>query len=400
MASLNKISAGLQGSLPPAYPIALGPGQVWNLPAGQYQIASGGFGSGQQSPASASFTGAALTGQYIINLGPWTDLQVYDSNLTTWRKVPINGSTSVTVSGDGANFRLANTTGVAVAGKIQTAGSGLTNGFNTVTASLSAGGSTWNTLVGGAINPTLQIAAAGTGYTQRPLVMAIPPSTQGSTPYILPTAVAAITSGIISAVTVTNVGAGLVANPTWTVINAPGDTAGSGGSIASTAALQGSGTLTALYTTGNYGTVGLTAVPTWTFTPPSTITATAICDFTVTSISVAAAGAAYGNAQPVGIITAGQQITTTAALLTGNTLFDSSIAMPRNLSAQATSTAGGAVGTAANVLSATIHDPGRGFQLVPNLFVLPGGTAVAVTTQAQLTALVGGQNDVTILQSL
>ena len=395
----NKLSAALLGSLPPAYPIALGPGMVWNLPAGQYQVSSGGFGSSAQSPLSASFTGGALSGQYIINLGPWTDLQVYDSNLQTWRKVPINGSTSVTVSGDGANFRLANTTGVAIAGKIQTAGSGLTNGFNTVTASLSAGGGTWNTLVGGSINPTLQIAAAGTLYTLRPLVIALPPSNQ-NTPYILPTAVAAITSGIISAVTVTNVGAGLVANPTWTVINAPGDTTGSGGSIASTAALQGSGTLTALYTTGNYGTVGLTAVPTWTFTPASTITATAICDFTVTSISVAAAGAAYGNAQPVGIVTAGQQITTTSALITGNTLFDSAIAMPRNLSAQATSTAGGAVGTAGNVLSATIHDPGRGFQLVPNLFPLAGGTAVAVTTQAQLTALVGGQNDVTILQSL
>lgn len=396
----NKISASQLGSLPPAYPIALGPGQTYSLPAGQYQVSAGGFGSSQQSPASASFTGAALSGQYIITLGPWTDLQEYDSNLQTWRKVAISGMTGVTVSGDGSNFRLANTTGVTIAALIKAGGTGLTNGFNTVTASLSAGGGTWQTIVGGAINPTLQIAAAGTLYTQRPLVLAIPPSNQGTTPYMLPTAVAAITSGIISAVTVTNVGAGLVANPTWTVINAPGDTTGSGGSIASTAALQGSGTLTGLYTTGFYGTAGLTAVPTWTFTPSSTITATAICDFTVTSISVAAAGAAYGNAQPVAIITAGQQATGAAALITGNPLFDIGICLPRNLSAQATTTAGGAVGTAANVLSATIHDPGRGFQLVPNLFVLPGGTAVAVTTQAQLTALVGGQNDVSVLQSL
>jgi hypothetical protein len=394
-----KLSAAQLGSLPPSYPIALGPGQVWVIPAGQYQIAAGGFGGSVQSPLSNSFTGGALSGQYIIQLGPYTDLQVFDSNLLTWRKVEINGSTSVTVSGDAANFRLANTTGVAIAGLIQAGGTGATNGFNTVTASLSAGGSTWNTMVGGAINPTLQIVAAGTLYTQRPMVLAIPPTNQ-NTPYILPTAVAAITSGIISAVTVTQVGAGLVANPTWTVINAVGDTTGSGASIASTAALQGSGTLTALYTTGNYGTAGLTSVPTWTFTPSSTVTATAICDFTVTSISVAAAGAAYGNAQPVGITTFGQQTTNTAVLITGNTLFDKSVCLPRNLSAQATSTAGGAVGTAGNVLVTTIHDPGRGFQLVPNLFVIPGGTSVAVTTNAQLTALVGGQNDVTILQPL
>jgi hypothetical protein len=61
---------------------------------------------------------------------------------------------------------------------------------------------------------------------------------------------------------------------------------------------------------------------------------------------------------------------------------------------------GGALGTAATLSNATIHDPGFGFQTTPNLFVLPGGTSVAVTTNAQFTATVGGQNDVSIIQPL
>jgi hypothetical protein len=396
---LSKLSAGQQGSLPPAFPLSLGPGQVYVLPAGQAQVSSGGFGSTAQNPASQSFTGFTLSGQYTITLGPFTVLQEYDSNLQTWRNVSV-GNTPVTIAGDGANYRLANTTGANIGALITAGGTGLTNGFNTVTATQSAGGGTWNTIVGGAINPTLQIVAAGTGYTQRPMVICNAPASQGATPYMLPQAVASITSGIISAVTVTNVGAGLIANPSWTVIPAPGDTTGSGGSIASTAALAGSGTLTALYTTGNYGTAGLTAVPTFSFSPASTITALAICNFTVTSVSVTAAGAGYGNAQPVAVVTAGAQVAGAAALLTGNPIFDKSIVFPRNASIQATSIASGAVGTAGQILVTTIHDPGFGFQGVPNLFPLAGGTAVAVTTQAQLAAIVGGQNDVSIIQSL
>lgn len=388
---INKLSSGQ--TLPVPMTVALGAGQSFLLPAGQGVV--GTFAS-----TSQPLTGFTLTGQYLVNLGPFCSLQMYDSNLQTWRNVPAANVTPITISSDGANYRIANTTGAAIGAIVLAGGTGLTNGFNTVSVTPSAGGGTWNTIVGGAINPTLQIAAAGTGYTQRPIVVFNPPAAQGSTPYILPTAVTSITGGAISAVTVTNAGAGLVGQPTVTVLPAPGDTTGGGGSIACTAALGGSGTLTALYTTGNYGTVGLTAVPTFTFSPASTITATAIMNFTVTSLSTVAAGAGYGNAQPVALTTFGAQVAGTAALLTGNPIFDKQLVFPRNLSAQMTSTAGGAAGTASTATAATIHDPGFGFQAVPNIFALPGGTAVAVTTTAQFTALVGGQNDVCVLQPL
>lgn len=389
--SMLKIGAGQ--SLYPPVPISLGPGQVYLLPAGQGVATT--FGGTNQG-----FTGFTMTGQYIVNLGPFTSLQMYDANLQTWRNVPAANMAGIPFSSDGTNFRLANTTGAAIGALVTAGGTGLTNGFNTVTATQSAGGGTWNTIVGGAINPTLQLAAGGTLYTQRPIVVFNPPTNQGATPYVLPEAVAAITGGAISAVTVTNVGAGLVAQPTITVIPAPGDTTGGGGSLVCTAPLIGSGTVTAVYTTGNYGTVGLTAVPTLAFSPASTITAIAIMNFTVTSLSTIAAGAGYGATQPVGLLTTGAQVAGSASLLTGNPLFDKSLVFPRNLSAEMTSLAGGAVGTAATASAATIHDPGFGFQKIPNVYVLPGGTAVAVTTAAQFTALVGGQNDVSVLQPI
>jgi hypothetical protein len=390
--AVNKIG-GNQFLYPPLT-FGLGPGETYLLPAGQGIIST--FGGSTQG-----FTGFTLTGQYLVNLGPFTSLQMYDFNLGTWRNISAANATPITISCDGTNFRLANTTGAVVGALVTAAGTGLTNGFNTVTATASAGGGTWNMIVGGSINPTLQLAAGGTLYTQKPRIIFNPPSSQGPTPYILPTAIAAITAGAISAVTVTNAGAGLVGQPTVTVIPAPGDTTGGGASVVCTAALVGSGTVTAMYTTGNYGTIGLTAVPTFTFSPASTITALAVMNFTVTGVSNVAIGAGYGNAQPVAIMTAGGQIAGTAAnTLVGNPYFDKSLVFPRNVSIEATSIASGAIGTAATTQIATIHDPGFGFQKVPNLYVVPGGTSVAVTTNAQLTAIVGGQNDVCVLQPL
>lgn len=387
---INKIGAG-QALFQP-FSLGLAPGETYLLPPGQGVV-------GTFAPAGSQATGFTLTGQYLVNLGPYCTLQMYDNILQTWRNLPAANMTPILISADGTNYRLANTTGVAIGALITAGGTGLTNGFNTVTVTPSAGNTQWNTIVGGSINPTLQLVAGGTLYTQRPIVVVNPPSNQGSTPYILPTVVVAITGGAISAATVTNVGAGLVGQPSFTILQAPGDTTGSGGSLAATAALIGSGTLTAMYTTGNYGTIGLTAAPTFTFNPASTITATAIMNFTVTNVSVTAIGAGYGNAQPVAVLTAGQQVAGAAALLTGNPYFDKNLVFPRNASIQMTSIASGAIGTIATVAAATIHDAGFGFQAVPNLFPLAGGSGLA-TTQAQLTAVVGGQNDVCVIQPL
>jgi hypothetical protein len=46
-----------------------------------------------------------------------------------------------------------------------------------------------------------------------------------------------------------------------------------------------------------------------------------------------------------------------------------------------------------------IEDAGYGYEAVPNLFPLAGGSGLA-TTQGQITATVGAQNDVCVIQSV
>src|SRR5256885_14815742 len=108
--SLMKIGAG--ASLPaPTFPMSLAAGEVFMLPAGQGVV--GAFGS-VLYPQLGS--GNVFTGQYMIQLGLYTVLQVYDSGLNYWRNVNVNPQGLLTVSSDGQNFRLANTTGCPIGG--------------------------------------------------------------------------------------------------------------------------------------------------------------------------------------------------------------------------------------------------------------------------------------------
>lgn len=380
---VNRIGYSGQNPFSPALIQALSPGESFILPSGQGVV--GTFGS-----TASQFTGFTLSGQYLVNIGPYLCLQVYDALLQVWRDYAYGGVPAF-FSSDGTNYRVANTTGTPVGALITNAGTALTNGFNTVAVTPSAGSSTWNTIVGGAINSTVTITTAGTLYTKPPVLQFVPPAGQGSTPYILPTGYCTISGGAINAVTVTNIGAGLVAAPSIVVINQSGDTTGSGGVLTVNATLASSGTL--LWMAPSYVGTGLTAVPTFTFSPASSIAATAIMNFTVTGITVGTAGAGYGNAQPFAVITAGQLVAGTAA--NTNPLWQKGIIFPRNVSIQGVSTAGGAI-TATGLLTA---DAGYGFQDVPNLFILAGGSGLA-TTQGAATATVGGQNDNFLLYSL
>lgn len=353
---------------------ALSPGEVFPVPFGQGVV--GTFGS-----FASQFTGFTLSGQYYCTLGPYLSLQQYDSNLDIWRNVHAYSGGPHFISSDGTNYRIANTTGTPVAALITNAGSSLTNGFNTVTVTPSAGGSVWNTIVGGAINTTVTITTAGTGYLFPPVLVFNPPLGQGSTPYILPTAICTISGGAINAVTVTNQGAGLVAAPTITVINQPMDAVGAGGVLTVNATLAGSGTLTWMGVDDN-GT-GLTAVPTFTFSPASTIAATAIMNFTVTGLTTTAAGATYPNATNFPIIISGGTVAGSAANTNPN--YDKLWIMPRVAQMNALTTA-----TTFTGATITTSDAGFGFQAIPNaVFPSYQGT----TVQAVLTPTVGGQND-------
>ncbi len=261
----NKLGAGT--NLLPGLPIALSQGETFLLPSGQ-----GVLGTFNAQTGNLVATGSVLTGQYIVNLGAVSAAQVLDTGSQQWITFAKGPSNDATISSDGKSFRIVNPSGTPASAAISNAGSGLTNGYNTVAVTASTGGSTWNTFVGGAINTTVTITTAGANYTVPPILVFVPPANQGSAPYILPTAYCTISGGAISAVTVLNAGAGLVSAPTIQVVPQPSDTTGGGAVLTVNATLAGSGTL--LYLAPNYLGTSLGTAPTLTFVPASTIAAT------------------------------------------------------------------------------------------------------------------------------
>ncbi len=363
--------------------LSLAAGEVFTLPIGQGVVGTYG------TPANANATGITMSGEFIVRAGDYTDIQFYDSTLNIWRNYNgYDGSPSV-INSDGTNYRLANTTGCVIGAVITNAGSGLTNGFNTVAVTPSAGASTWNTIVGGAINTTVTISAAGSGYTLPPILIVKPPASQGSTPFVPATATCTISAGAINSVTVTNQGAGYVAAPTIVVVNQAADTTGSGGLLTINPTLAGSGQLT--WMGPSYNGTPLTAVPTFTFSPASTIAATAVMNFTVTGYTVTTAGAALGNALPY-LVTGVSTVATGTASAWTNPFSDNGLAMQRPAKIYGTSTAGGAAQT-----GGVIMDAGYGFPGVPTLFVTPTNLP---TTWPVLAATVGGTTDTSVVYSL
>lgn len=391
---LNKIS-GLVNLPGPPIPITLPAGGIFQLPVGQG--APGTFGA-ISTPQLG--TGNELTGQYLLQLGRKTSLQIYDPSCQYWRNVQAfpNGSVGV-ISADGANYRLANTTGCPVGALITNGGSSLTNGFNTVTVTPSAGSSVWNTIVGGSINSTITITNAGTNYLAPPIIVFGPPPTQGSTPYILPTATCTLTNGTIGSVTVSNVGAGLVAVPTITVIPAWGDTTGGGAVLTINATLANSGVLTALYPAANtiasstttslvpqyapYGSAQ-TAVVTFTFSPASSIAATAIMNWTITSFTQSTAGVAYVAA---GAAFQGGYVSGSEASGLTNPLFDKDLEVPIFPPVTVAATTG------LPALAGTFG--GVNIQAVPTIESYSSGAAPS--TAAVTTVNVGGASDTSVL---
>ena len=277
------------------------------------------IGAGQRSSA---FTSQPITlhsggtyqipsGQYLINLGPYTALQSYDSVTQTYRPVqtPTN-SDSLIVSSDGFNYRVQNITGTAVGAYVTNGGSSYPNGIypasstttsqtNYVIATASAAGAQssvigsiakFNVVVGGAISTTVTVTTAGSGYTRPPLLIFSDPPAGGvrASGYVT-----ALSSGGISTVVVTNQGAGYTTAPTITVIAHPLDTAVTTAVLTATIDTSGySGRITAL--TLAEGGSAYAAVPTISFSTSagSSGAATVVMCMSGTGISSVSGGSA------------------------------------------------------------------------------------------------------------
>lgn len=367
---INRMGAGPYSQAHAPVPYTLGSGQVALIPSGQYWVVP----------------------------GLYTFLQWWDAGANIWRVMQgVTNSNGIIVSSDGSNWRLANLTGTMVGASITTAGSGLTNGIYpagtglgtaaspTVVMSSGSGSvlATCNLIVGGAINSTIAITTAGSGYTRAPILTLSAPPVGG----VQATAVCTISAGVINAVTVTNQGAGYTTAPTVTVTNGQGDTTGTGGVLTVNATLAGSGGYTAI-TMANNG-AGMSAVPTFTFSPTTgSPAATAIMCFTITT-GVAQTNMDHASTGNIGLVASSlataQSINTNPAITTG-------VFTPRLAYTALTTTAGGGI----TFLDGGLH------QIVPigiAYALVPDGTTPSATTKVVQT-VGGAANDISYLLPL
>ena len=351
-------------------------------------------------------------GQWITQAGPYSDLQYFDGSSQVWRNLAMAADVApIPISSDGTNVRFANTTGCPIGAVVTTTGTAGSlpvsvytstgvwtgGGFTAqatpaVTATPSAGGSLWNTFIGGAISQTVTITAGGTNYTLAPKIVVVPPAAQGQQPFMPATAVCTISGGAINAVTVTNQGAGFVAAPTLLIVNQAGDVTGSGGIL--TATLTGTGQVTGVVQSGvgiSYGTP-LTATPTLTMggaSLPASAAATVLMNYslTATGAGTVTAGSGYTNGY---VILAGGGMSTATPVYV-NPFFEKGIAMPSQPVISSASTTAVGLNNAAslNTFFGSGFTATTGLVLQPLAGVGSGGAIVGPT--------VGGQNDICTL---
>jgi hypothetical protein len=359
-------------------------------------------------------------GTFIGTLGSQITLQWFDPNAAAYRNVQPPGGEFDYISSDGGNYRLINMSGVVIGALVTAAGSGGTNGIGatatgaTVTFSGPVAGGTLATangypIVGGSVQaPT--IVQGGSQFIMPPMIMIDAPPPGG----IQATAYATISAaGVVTAITMQNVGAGYTASPNFYVFPQP--PAYQGSPIAGIAAggfpapglvyptnlpagsvfapnislagcqltsqpLTGSGTLTGIGILDyGYGYDG-THIPTVSITGVGAATATAIMSMCVTSITLGSGGTGYGAGSP--------PLWETSLGLVSNS-FNNQIAQPR--AARGVTTLG-----AGAVASFLIEDPGFGLQKVPSVAVIE--TSQALSTLATGTVVCGGIVDTAILQ--
>ena len=367
--AMNYMGSGIRSTAFSAQPINLASGQTYTLPSGQFQVV----------------------------VGNSTALQMFDPAMQVWRSAfPCPQAGASLVSSDGTNFRLLNITGTVVGAVITNAGTGYTNGIYPAGTQLgtlaspsvtfAAGGGTvlasGNVIVGGAINTTVTITAAGSNYTKPPiLVVAQPPA--GGVPA---TMTCTISAGAIAVVTVVNQGAGYLVAPLVTVVNANGDVTGTGGVLTVNATLVGSGTVTAI-TIANNGTL-MTSAPAITFSPASTTAATSVmCLSALTLTGSSGVANTVGTFPMMGAstVTAGSATLLNPAITTGTFV-------PR--------VATGVVTTAATTYATAIIDGGlHQVAAVSQGFATLGGAAFGTTAYTP-AATFGGVSDLTYLMPI
>lgn len=268
-----------------------------------------GVSSGRSSTTidlQAGQTYLIPAGTWAVDLGPYTDYQVFDLQTSTWRVAGDSGGASKWIMSDGINHRLANQSGCVVAATVTCAGAGFTTAPVVTVAS---GGAKFTAVLGPVVN-TITVVNGGTGYTYPPQVYINPPPAGG----VPASAYATLSGSVVSTVTVIDQGAGFSSGvPLVTLVNDPRDTTGVG--AVGVASLTGSGTVAALLLTDMGTPSGISAsgtLPTITMTGTSTTAAVAV--------PVMAWSAIVSGGVAFTAVSAGVGYTGTVAYITANSI--------------------------------------------------------------------------------
>jgi len=320
-------------------------------------------------------------GVFLAKPGPQTAIQFKDYNSGLWKNFSSGPNDfPVYIGSDGTNYRAINLSGTINGATVTTPGTGYTQAGTTISFAAPTSGvtATGTPIIGGSLTAT--VTAGGSNYTN-PIVLIDPPQVGGGTPglCIPATARVGLTAGVISSITFDFAGAGYVAIPNITILDATGTGAVITAAIANGTAASGG--LTGIVMT-NYGSgYDGTHIPAITVNGPTgssgTAAATALPNLALTSVTVGGTNTGYTATV---IVESSLGASASAPLnIFGDTV------LPRP--ARATiAQSGGVLGTA------TIEDAGIGFQTVPLLKQVGNATADG-SVNATFTAVVGGVNN-------
>lgn len=352
-----------------------------------------GYGDEIEMQAGATFTLPAGT-FFVTSMTGLTLIQTYDPITNTWRPIGAIPSSGRLIISEGNNVRLANQSGCAVGAFVTTKGSGYTTPPTVVP---SAGGSKWASIIGGVLT-SVAVTNGGSGYVYPPLVLfdapagvanpgVVTPNGQAAQPGFMATGYATLTAGAVSAVTLTDQGAGYTNTPNVFLINDPRDSTGNGATAVP--AVGGSGQLSGVVCIDHGNPV--TSLPTLTISGGggSSGAATVVADFSVTGLTVSGGGTGF-PASSTAVIEPIQTPLTGAAWT--NPTMETALVMQRNARLSVPTTSG-------NALTAT-GATGFGGSYMSAVTAFGILTSTLITGSPTITFTVGGVNDTVIIAQL
>jgi hypothetical protein len=369
--------------LPP--PQNLYPSQLGNAPpdaSSQYLT----LNAGDELPLPA--------GRNLVYAGKYSVIEHLDYTTGIWRVSPMaswNRGSHVIFS-DGFTRRIANRTGCPIAAIVQVGGTGFVQSTATITAS--AGGSTWQPVVGGVL-AYQSMSAGGKGYTMAPLVLVPAPPNPG----IQATAYATISAGTVASISFTNFGAGYTTNPTLVIVpnpTDPGPVTSAAVAVATIVAASAALITGALCTNPGTPLTNLTGL---TLTAAGGAGAGAsivpVILQTVTANSIAGVGIGFGSAAAPPLVTSVGGWPTATSSIT-NPLAELTGFVPRPFMAGTTSNAAGSIS------ALTVIDGGL-FAGTPTAVVIPGAGGQGPTSASvapSITFTMGSTTDDIMVQPL